>query len=130
MEELRSRALDSQRQTSDEASEREAMLREAQEDLERLRMQMEEWETEAMRERTRRETAETRMSQLEVEATNLGSEIERIRMERDREAESAANLHLVLEEFQTGELTPSLLLHAAFSRNLSLVLPCPARSEG
>lgn len=103
LEQLRLRAFDSQKTTSEEASERELALREAQEDLERVRMEREEWEGEAMRERVRREEATTRLERVELELGVAKSEREVLREERDREAESAANLHAVLEEFQAGQ---------------------------
>ena len=81
---------------------REGALRDAQEDLERVRMEREEWEGEAMRERVRREEIVSRLSAAELELEGSRSEREQLREERDREAESAANLHAVLEEFQAG----------------------------
>lgn len=66
-------------------------------------MEREEWEGEAMRERVRREELVTRLGQVEMELGVAKSEREVLREERDREAESASNLHAVLEEFQAGE---------------------------
>ena len=115
LEQLRLRAFDTQRQTSDEATSRETALRDAQEDLERVRMEREEWEDDALRERVRREEVETRLSQLELELATAKTEREVIREDRDREAESAANLHAVLEEFQAGLSPPRVLLFASTS---------------
>jgi hypothetical protein len=78
-------------------------LRDAQEDLERVRMEREEWEGEAMRERVKREELVARLGQVEMDLGVAKSERAVFREERDREAESAANLHAVLEEFQAGE---------------------------
>lgn len=103
LETLRVRAFDSQKNTSEEASSREIALRDAQEDLERVRMEREEWEGEAMRERVRREELAGRAGSLEMELSAVKNERNALRMDRDREAESAANLHAVLEEFQAGE---------------------------
>ncbi|GAA6027420.1 hypothetical protein JCM8097_007850 [Rhodosporidiobolus ruineniae] len=103
VEQLRNRAFDSERQSSDEAQEREIALREAQEDLERVRIERDEWEGEAMRERVRREEAGSRLAQVEVELAQAKTERESLREERDREQESAANLHAVLEEFQAAK---------------------------
>jgi chromosome segregation ATPase len=55
-----------------------------------------------MRERVRREELTARYSQVEMECAQAKSERENLREERDREQESAANLHAVLEEFQAG----------------------------
>lgn len=102
---MRARAFDSEQAVSDEAQERELALREAQEDLERVRIERDEWEQEAMRERVRREELATRHSQIEMEFAHAKAEREVLREERDREMESAANLHAVLEEFQAGART-------------------------
>lgn len=103
LEQLRLRASDSQKHTSEEATSREMALRDAQEDLERVRMEKEEWEGEAMRERVRSDELAVRLGQVEMELAAAKGERELLREERDREAESAANLHAVLEEFQAGE---------------------------
>ncbi|KAK4046996.1 hypothetical protein OIV83_005682 [Microbotryomycetes sp. JL201] len=100
LERMRQTAFDSQKSTSDEATEREHAIRDMQEDLERVRYEREEWESEAMRERVRREEAQARVNQLELELAQANTERETLRHERDREAESATNLHAVLEEFQ------------------------------
>jgi len=103
LEQLRLRAFDSQNQTSAEASERERGLRDAQEDLERERMEREEWEAEAMRERVKREEYQSRCGQVEMELAQAKADREALRDDRDREAESAINLHAVLEEFQAAK---------------------------
>lgn len=103
LEQLRLHAFDSENKTNDEANERDLLLREVQEDLERVKMEREEWESEAMRERVRREEMQNIFGQVEMELANAKSEREVLREERDREQESAANLHAVLEEFQAGE---------------------------
>lgn len=102
LEQLRLRAFDSQRQSSEEVSTRERALRDAQEDLERERIEKEEWEGEAMRERVRREEVLARLGSVEMELGMAKSDREVLREERDREAEAASNLHAVLQEFQAG----------------------------
>lgn len=102
LEQLRLHAFDSEKQTNDEANERDLLLREVQEDLERVKIEREEWESEAMRERVRREEMQQIYGQLEMELATAKTERENLREERDREQESAANLHAVLEEFQAG----------------------------
>lgn len=106
LEQLRLRAFDSQKSSVDEVNNRERSLREAQEDLERVRMEREEWEGEAMRERVRREELEARLGQIEFDLAAAKEDQHVLRDERDREAESAANLHAVLEEFQAGMSQP------------------------
>ena len=66
-------------------------------------MEREEWETEAMRERVRREEYQSRCGQVEMELAQAKADREQLRDERDREAESAMNLHAVLEEFQAAK---------------------------
>lgn len=103
LEKLRTRVLDSERASTDEAQQREIALRETQEDLERVRIERDEWEGEAMRERVRREELASRQGQLEMELAQAKADRETLREERDREMESAANLNAVLEEFQASE---------------------------
>lgn len=103
LEQLRLRAFDSQRQSSEEVSTRERALRDAQEDLERERIEKEEWEGEAMRERVRREEVLARLGSVEMELGMAKSDREVLREERDREAEAASNLHAVLQEFQAAK---------------------------
>ncbi|KWU46273.1 hypothetical protein RHOSPDRAFT_15399 [Rhodotorula sp. JG-1b] len=100
LEKLRARAFDSERANTDEAQQRELALRESQEDLERVRIERDEWEGEAMRERVRREELAARQGQIEMELAHAKADRETLREERDREMESAANLSAVLEEFQ------------------------------
>ncbi|GAA5965070.1 hypothetical protein JCM8115_006650 [Rhodotorula mucilaginosa] len=100
LEKLRARAFDAERATTDEAQQREIALRESQEDLERVRIERDEWEGEAMRERVRREELAARQGQIEMELAHAKADRETLREERDREMESAANLSAVLEEFQ------------------------------
>jgi uncharacterized protein YPO0396 len=66
-------------------------------------MEREEWESEAMRERVKREEYQTRCGQVEMELAQAKADREVLREERDREAESAMNLHAVLEEFQAAK---------------------------
>lgn len=144
LEQLRLRAFDSQNQTSAEAGERERALREAQEDLERERMEREEWETQAMRERVRREELQARCGQVEMELAQAKADREQFREERDREAESAGNLHAVLEEFQAakeremaatlGDLQDQLrqsteALHAFKQRAVAAEVSCLAETK-
>ncbi len=66
-------------------------------------MEREEWEAEAMRERVKREEYQGRLGQVEMELAQAKADREVLRDERDREAESAVNLHAVLEEFQAAK---------------------------
>ena len=103
VEQLRLRADDSAKASLDESSARETQLREVVEDLEKCRLEREDWENQAMKERVERETLETSLNSAERELSQLRHEKQVLKNERDREAESAANLHNVLEEFQAAK---------------------------
>lgn len=103
VEQLRLRADDSAKNIQDEASAREAQLREVTEDLERCRLEREDWETQAMKERVEREKLETSLHAIERELSTIRVEKHQLKEERDREAEAAQNLHVVLEEFQSAK---------------------------
>lgn len=103
VESLRLRANDSAKAILDEASARDAQLRDVTEDLERCRLEREDWENQAMKERVERESLETQLNAAERELAQLRTEKQQLKEERDREAESASNLHAVLEEFQAAK---------------------------
>ena len=99
-EQLRQRAEDAAKTVLDDASAREVQLRDMTEDLERSRLEREDWENQAMKERVARESLETSLNTLEREVSQLRVEKRQLKDERDREAESASNLNMVLGEFQ------------------------------
>lgn len=68
-----------------------------------MREDRERWEADAGRERVAREAAVASLSARERDFEALTSEVEVLRDQRDAEAESAANLQTVLEEFQAGK---------------------------
>lgn len=103
VEQLRIRADDSAKNIQDEATAREAQLREVTEDLERCRLEREDWENQAMKERVERERLETSLQAIERELSTIRLEKHQLKEERDREAEAAQNLHVVLEEFQAAK---------------------------
>ncbi|KAH7098876.1 hypothetical protein BKA62DRAFT_750759 [Auriculariales sp. MPI-PUGE-AT-0066] len=98
LERIRARAHE---ESAAEAFVRERELRETQAELERCRMDRDEWERTAMEERVRAEEARNAMNVMKRDA-----ELEREGRERDadeleREVEKAANLQSVLEDFQS-----------------------------
>ena len=103
VEQLRLRADDSAKNVLDEVAGREAQLREVTEDLERCRLEREDWENQAMKERVEREKLETSLHTIEREFATIKLEKHQLKEERDREAEAAQNLHVVLEEFQAAK---------------------------
>lgn len=103
VEQLRLRADDSAKSVVDEVAAREAQLREVTEDLERSRLEREDWENQAMKERVEREKLETSLHSIERELSTIKAENQQLKEERDREAEAAQNLHVVLEEFQAAK---------------------------
>lgn len=105
LEAARSRAAEAQREAQDDSGLHESALRDAQEDLERVRAEREAWEVEAGRERIAREDALQAHQTLERELAAMRIERDALRTDRDAEAESARNLHHVLEEFQAGSST-------------------------
>lgn len=83
--------------TSDSALLREREVRELQGEVERLRMEREEWEEVAGNERARAEEEDMRVRELEGEVRRLIAEGGKERERRKKEEERAANLQYVLE---------------------------------
>lgn len=81
-------------------------MRELRGEMERLRAEREEWETEAARERERREAMEEEVRGIERTEREARSQCERAIDELAAEQERAANLQDVLSEFQQGEHSP------------------------
>lgn len=106
LEQLRSRALASQRASANEFTEREEALREAREESERVREEGEQWRREVMGEVVRREEAEALLGQAQAAQASLHSDLVNVTDERDRAMQNASNLQAVLEEFQVGEWSP------------------------
>jgi len=78
-------------------------MRELRGEMERLRVEREEWETEASREREKREAAEDEMAGMERREMENQREWERGREDLALERQRADNLQEVLSEFQAGE---------------------------
>lgn len=100
VEQLRLRVDDSAQSQLEEVSTREAQLRDLTEDLERCRLEREDWEKQAMRERVSREALEGRIATYDRDLQQAHTDKEQLEAERDSHANAAANLHNVLEEFQ------------------------------
>ena len=83
---------------------RERELREAQSELERCRMERDEWERALMQERVvlneTRVSVDTLFRNLEIEQEGRRRDVEALEVERER----ANNLQSVLEDFQAGAL--------------------------
>lgn len=73
--------------------------------MERLRMEREEWEGEASRERERREGMESEVNRAERREREMVAEVKRAKEDMQRERERADNLQDVLQEFQTCKLS-------------------------
>lgn len=78
-------------------------MRELRGEMERLRLEREEWEVEAGRERERRETLEDDLRVFERREQDMCNALEKLAEERDKEKERGDNLQEVLSEFQAGE---------------------------
>ncbi|KAK8865685.1 hypothetical protein IAR55_000830 [Kwoniella newhampshirensis] len=78
-------------------------MRELRGEMERLRLEREEWEVEAGRERERREAVEEEMRLIERRERDERRELERALDELDGERERGNNLQEVLSEFQVAK---------------------------
>ena len=77
-------------------------MRELRGEMERLRVEREEWENEAGREREKRQVMEDEMKSMERRERDGMREWERGKDELLQERQRADNLQEVLSEFQTG----------------------------
>lgn len=94
--------MDSQRLMEDEHYAREESYRECREDLEGLRSELEDVKRELMNESVKREQAEGQVQTLETVIGSMSRDMQLLKDDRDVQAESAANLQAVLDEFQAG----------------------------
>ncbi|OXB38407.1 hypothetical protein LQV05_002773 [Cryptococcus neoformans] len=78
-------------------------MRELRGEMERLRLEREEWEVEAGRERERRETLEDDLRVFERREQDMCNALEKLAEERDKEKERGDNLQEVLSEFQAAK---------------------------
>lgn len=105
LDSIRSRALN---ENTQETLQRERELRETMGELERCRMERDEWEQAAMQDRVAveeaRSTLETLRHDLEIEREVR----ERERTQLEAAKETASNLQSVLEDFQVGTLILSI----------------------
>ena len=79
--------------------------------MERVRVEKEEWEMIAEKERARAEDEEARGRELEAECRGLRDEVDRERESAKREKERGGNLQSVLEEFQAGQFDGRVASH-------------------
>lgn len=86
--------------------------------MERLRVEREDWEAEAGRERERREEVEGEMRGLEWRQQEGQKEWDKGRAQLEREKERADNLQEVLGEFQAGQSSSATI--ASLPRGLAL----------
>lgn len=102
LESMRTRAFE---ENAHEAMVRERELRESQADLERCRLERDEWERALLQERVfadeSRSSLESLMRDLELEREARERDAHELEMEREK----ANNLQSVLEDFQAGEYT-------------------------
>ena len=117
---MRARAY---QENAQESMRRERELRETQSELERLRLERDEWERMALQERVLADetkvAAETYKRELELEREARA----RDQAELDLEIEKSTNLQSVLEDFQAGKS-----LHVAFGEGITY--PGMGCSEG
>ena len=105
LDSLRSRAL---QEDAQESLARERELRESQGELERCRLDRDEWERVALQERAvaddAKSSAEILRRDLELEVAAMG----RLDAELQAEREKSTNLQSVLQDFQSGMLSSRL----------------------
>ena len=105
LDSLRSRAL---QEDAQESLARERELRESQGELERCRLDRDEWERVALQERAvaddAKSSAEILRRDLELEVAAMG----RLDAELQAEREKSTNLQSVLQDFQSGMLSTRL----------------------
>ena len=89
-------------ESTHESMERERELRETQIDLEKCRIERDEWERSALQEQAFSEELRSNEDELRRELQLLGAAKDKDTLELDREREKTANLQSVLQDFQTG----------------------------
>jgi len=99
---MRNRAL---QENAQESLIRERELRETQTELERCRMERDEWERTALQEKTLSDDARSSLEAVKRDLELEKEARERLAGERDNEKERADNLQSVLQDFQTGALS-------------------------
>ena len=97
---LRGRALE---ENAHEAARRERELHEAQAELERTRLERDDWERTAMQERVTADEARAALEVARREAAVERDAAQRAEEELETERTNARNLQSVLEDFQSGE---------------------------
>lgn len=107
LDSLRNRTL---HETSQETLRRERELREAQGELERCRMERDEWERAAMHEKAVLEDLKSNTDTSQRELEMLRDTHARHLVELTAEKEKSENLQSVLQDFQAGALSVYLIL--------------------
>jgi hypothetical protein len=88
---------------SSETMESETTLREALQDIEKLRTENESLQMQVSKERLDRDQAETELSTVQQELRSTSAELSRVQQDLKAEQSSTANLSSVLEEFQASK---------------------------
>ena len=89
-----------------ESLQRERELRETQIELERCRIERDEWERSALQEQTFSEELRSTEDELRRELRSLSAAKDKDTLELEHEREKTANLQSVLQDFQTGVSSP------------------------
>jgi predicted RNase H-like nuclease (RuvC/YqgF family) len=89
-------------ESAHESLQRERELQETQFDLERCRIERDEWERSALQEQTISEELRSTLDELRRELQLLGAAKDKNALELEHEREKTANLQSVLQDFQTG----------------------------
>lgn len=89
-------------ESAHESLQRERELRETQLELERCRIERDEWERSALREQTVSEELRSTVDELRRDLQLLGAVKDKDAQELEHERQKTANLQSVLQDFQTG----------------------------
>lgn len=100
LDNMRNRAL---QENAQESLLRERELRETQTELERCRMERDEWERTALQERVNAEETKSTLETLKHELEQEREARERVDADLDSEREKSDNLQSVLQDFQAGQ---------------------------
>nr|CAG8570660.1 6356_t:CDS:2 [Entrophospora candida] len=103
LETLQSHIFEIQEQSANEINEKDNYIKKLQNDLDRSESEREELEVVAMELKSAKEVSLNRIKHFEMETELLRNEKETLKIEKNNESESLANLQAVLEEFEAAK---------------------------
>ncbi|TPX56750.1 hypothetical protein SpCBS45565_g08350 [Spizellomyces sp. 'palustris'] len=100
---LRSHLMETEDAQVQDALHQETVIKEYIRQIETLERDREQWEEAAAQERDAARAALERVNEMHETVETIKQDMERLRLEKEREAFAASNLQRVLEEFQTSK---------------------------